>query len=61
MASFKLKKFPKKPKRGASIEVMEKFLARCNEIKKQNAKIIADRKKAEMLRKKIDEVIKKQY
>lgn len=53
MAKKKLLKYPKKPKTGASIQVMERYLAKRKEIDKKNAKIKADNTKAEKLRQKI--------
>ena len=54
----KLKKFPRKPKASASIAAKEAFLKKVAEIKKENAKIIADKKKSKDLDKKIDAAIK---
>ena len=54
----KLKKLPKKPKASASIATKEAFLKKVAEVKKENAKIIADRKKSKELDKRIDAAIK---
>ncbi len=54
----KLKKLPKKPKASASIATKEAFLKKVAEIKKENAKILADRKKSKELDKKMDAAIK---
>ena len=54
----KLKKFPRKPKASASIAAKEAFLKKVAEIKKENAKIMADKKKSKDLDKKIDSAIK---
>jgi len=54
----KLKKFPKKPKASASIAQKEAFLKKVQDIKKENAKIIADKKKSKELDKRIDAAIK---
>lgn len=54
----KLKKLPKKPKATASIATKEAFLKKVAEVKKENAKIIADRKKSKELDKRIDAAIK---
>lgn len=56
MAKLKLKKLPKKPKASASVATKENFLKRCAEIKKENARIRADKKKSEILDKKIREM-----
>lgn len=54
----KLKKLPKKPKSSASIAVKEAFLRKVAEVKKENAKILADRKKSKDLDKRIDDAIR---
>ena len=54
----KLKKLPKKPKATASIATKEAFLKKVAEVKKENVKIIADRKKSKELDKRIDAAIK---
>lgn len=54
----KLKKLPKKPKASASIATKEAFLKKVAEIKKENSKILADRKKSKELDKKMDAAIK---
>lgn len=59
MAKFTLKKYPKAPKQSASIEVKERYLARCKEIDKENAKRETERKKSEALSKKIAAVRRK--
>lgn len=54
----KLKKLPKRPKSSASVATKEAYLKKVAEIKKENAKIIADKKKSKDLDKKIDAAIK---
>lgn len=54
----KLKKFPKKPKKTASIAAKESFLKKVAEIKKENAKILADDKKSKSLDKRIEAEIR---
>lgn len=54
----KLKKFPKKPKKTASIASKEAYLKKVAEVKKENAKILADVKKSAMLDKKIADATK---
>lgn len=54
----KLKKLPKRPKSSASVATKEAYLKKVAEIKKENAKIIADKKKSKELDKKIDTAIK---
>lgn len=54
----KLKKLPKRPKSSASVATKEAYLKKVAEIKKENAKIIADKKKSKDLDKKIDVAIK---
>ena len=49
----KLKKLPKKPKKSASIAVKEAYLRKVTEVRKENAKIIADQKKSKELDKRI--------
>jgi hypothetical protein len=51
MAKVKLKKYPKKPKASASVEVMENYLRRCKEVDKENNKRKSDKKKAETKKK----------
>lgn len=54
----KLKKLPKKPKSSASIAAKEAFLKKVAEVKKENAKILSDRKKSKELDKRIDVAVK---
>lgn len=54
----KLKKLPKRPRSSASVATKEAYLKKVAEIKKENAKIIADKKKSKDLDKKIDAAIK---
>lgn len=56
MAKMKLKKLPKKPKASASVATKENWLKRVAEIRKENARIRADKKKSEALDKRIREV-----
>lgn len=53
MAKFKLKKYPKKPKASASNEVLERYIARCKDIDKQNAPILKAKAEHEKLRTKV--------
>ena len=53
MAKVKMKKYPKKPKPSASLEVKERYLKRVSEIDKENAKRKAMQKKSEALSKRI--------
>ncbi len=55
MAKLKLKKLPKKPKASASVTTKENWLKRVADIRKENARIRADKKKSEALDKKIRE------
>lgn len=55
MAKLKLKKLPKKPKASASVATKENWLKRVAEIRKENARIRADKKKSEALDKRIRE------
>jgi len=49
----KLKKYPKKPKSTASLATMERYLIRCKEVDKENARIKKDAQKKEQLKRKI--------
>lgn len=51
-----LKKLPKKPKASASLQVMENWLRRAAEIKRENDRIRAEKKKKEQLIQKIRSV-----
>lgn len=51
-----LKKLPKKPKASASLQTMENWLRRAQEIKRENDRIRADKKKKEQLLQKIRSV-----
>lgn len=53
MATKKLKKYPKKPKANASLEVLQKYLDKMKDIDKENAQTKADEKKRQDLKKKI--------
>lgn len=53
MAKLKMLKLPKKPKLSASVATKERWLARANEIKKENARRIAMNKRSMELSKKI--------
>lgn len=55
MPKFKIKKYPKKPKAGASPDRLQNWLDRCTAIDKENAPIIAKKKKYEALQKKVKE------
>lgn len=49
----KLKKYPKKPKAGASVEKLQAWLDKCKDIDKMNKPIIAYNKKLKELREKV--------
>lgn len=51
-----LKKLPKKPKASASLQTMENWLRRAQEIKRENDRIRAEKKKKEQLLQKIRSV-----
>ena len=53
MAKLKMKRYPKKPKQSASASTMQKYLDRCRDIDKENAKRKSENSKAEGLRKRI--------
>ena len=53
MAKLKMKRYPKKPKQSASVQVMQRYLDRCREIDKENAKRKSENSKADGLRKRI--------
>lgn len=53
MAKIKIKKYPKKPKASASLAVKERYLEKVKEIDKENANKVAEKKKSELLSKKI--------
>jgi hypothetical protein len=52
----KLKKYPKKPKASASVEVMKRYIQRCKDVDKDNAPIIKALKEKEALKKKISNI-----
>jgi len=52
----KEKKYPKKPKAGASLKAMENYLQKCKQIDAENKKIRAHNKKCEEMKKKIQTV-----
>lgn len=53
MAKLKMLKYPRKPKAGASVPVLERWLKRKSEIDKENNKRKTLNKKQENLRKRI--------
>lgn len=53
MAKLKMKKYPKKPKAGASVKVMESYLKRRAAVDKDNKARTTSNKKQEKLRAKI--------
>lgn len=53
MATLKMKKMPKAPKKSASITAKENYIKRVAEIKRENAKRAALNKKSEALSAKI--------
>jgi len=59
MAKFKLRKYPKRPKKTASVAVKERFLQKIKDIDKENARIIAEKKRGESLEKSISNQIAK--
>ena len=61
---LKFKKYPKKPKKSASIHVKERYLSKCKEIDAENKKRISDYKKSHELDKQIsglDKVMKTKH
>ena len=56
----KMKKFPKKPKSSASSDVLQRYLQKVDEIRKEHARAVkaynAEKKKREQLRKRVSEV-----
>jgi len=57
--ALKLKKYPKAPKRSASLTVVENYLQKCRLIDKDNNKIKADEKKRIGLLKKVQDLKRK--
>lgn len=53
MAKLKMLKYPKKPKQTASVATFVKYLERCKEIDKENAKRKAQNAKYETLKKRV--------
>jgi len=53
MARLKLLKLPKKPKANASAGVLERYIAKANEIKKENIRRIRFNEKVDKLRKQV--------
>jgi len=53
MAKLKMKRYPKKPKVSASLQVMQTYLDRCRDVDKENAKRKTENAKAASLRKRI--------
>ncbi len=53
MAKLKMLKYPRKPKAGASVATMERWLKRKAEIDRENSRRKSQNKKAETLRKRI--------
>ena len=53
MAHKKLKKYPKKPKQSASLQVMENYLKRRAEIDRENNRIKSDEAKRKRLKERI--------
>jgi hypothetical protein len=56
MAKLKMQKYPKKPKQSASVAAKERYLQRCKEIDKENARRKSENKKSEDLSKKIAQI-----
>lgn len=50
---MKFKKYPKKPKAGASLATLENYIAKCKEIDKENEQRKRDHKKRLDLKKKV--------
>jgi hypothetical protein len=57
MAKLKLKKYPKPPKKTASVTVKENFIAKCRAIDKINAALRAEAKRSEQLDKTIKGIV----
>ncbi len=53
MAKVKLLKYPKKPKQSASVQTFERYIERCKEIDKENAKRKAQNAKRDALKKRV--------
>lgn len=53
MAKLKMLRLPKKPKMSASVTTKERWLARANEIRKENLKRISENKRSVELSRKI--------
>ncbi|MDX9696023.1 MAG: hypothetical protein RBT49_09550 [Bacteroidales bacterium] len=53
MAKLKMLKYPKKPKQSASVVTLERYIERCKEIDKENAKRKAQNAKRETLKKRV--------
>lgn len=53
MALKKLKSFPTKPKRTASLKTLENYLDKVKKVEHENQKIKSENQKVEQLRKKI--------
>ena len=49
MATLKKIKYPKAPKATASVEVKQRYIARCKEIDRENARRAAENKKSAAL------------
>ncbi len=59
MAKLKMLRYPKKPKKGASVRSLENYIAKCKEIDKKNALRKKENAKADALRKKVDALQRK--
>lgn len=53
MAKLKMLKYPKKPKAGASVATLERYIERCKEIDKENAKRKTQNAKLDALKKRV--------
>ena len=53
---MKLKKYPKKPKASASVATMQRYLERCKEVDRHNARAAAEKKQKETLKKRIQNI-----
>ena len=53
MAKLKMLKYPKKPKQSASAATLERYIARCKEIDKENGKRKSSNSKLDSLKKRV--------
>jgi len=53
MAKKKIKKYTKRPKQSAGLQVLKNWLKKCDEIDKENKKIVAENKELEKVKEKV--------